>query len=280
MEVTPSVLFFRDAVYSVGAIQFDLLLEEHHELKSTVSTHPIEQGMPVSDGIVPEPRSGSLKGFISNFSLTETRSLREVAPNVQALLGNKLTRLAGFGAGVAGGLVGGAASDLPGKARIAGAVAMGVAIAAAEQLALKPTRGTFHAALAASGVDRPKNRAKDVWELLKQLQADRRLVTIVTGLEKYENVAVSNVQTMRNAESGEALEFDLQFVEVRTVKLGLTTIQAKVEPKLTTKTGQQGASTANMHKTTTKAKPGRDKAALTKGLHMGKMSFQSEITAE
>lgn len=80
------------------------------------------------------------------------------------------------------------------------------------------------------GGDGKKNRAADAWTLFKNLWARRELVTIVTVLELYENVAVTNISTERSSSTGDALQFDVTFQQVRQPKLQEVTLSATVQP--------------------------------------------------
>ena len=80
------------------------------------------------------------------------------------------------------------------------------------------------------GGDGATNRAADAWTLFQNLWKRRELVTIVTTLEVYENVAVTNVSTERTSSSGDALQFDVSFQQVRQPKLQEVTLSATVQP--------------------------------------------------
>lgn len=81
-----------------------------------------------------------------------------------------------------------------------------------------------------NGGDGKTNRAADAWTLFKNLWKRCELVTIVTTLEVYENVAVTNVSTERSSASGDALQFDVTFQEVRQPELQEVTLSATVQP--------------------------------------------------
>lgn len=75
-----------------------------------------------------------------------------------------------------------------------------------------------------------ENPAQAAWDQMKEQWKKRRLVTIVTALEVYKDVAITNVQTTRTSESGEALEFSISFQQVKKVKLQEVEISASVAP--------------------------------------------------
>ena len=75
------------------------------------------------------------------------------------------------------------------------------------------------------------NRAADTWEKLKDLEKRRELVKVVTSLEVYEDVALTRVETIRDGETGDALEIDIDYEQVTKVKLKETKVTAQVQPR-------------------------------------------------
>lgn len=64
-------IFFREnnRKYGIGAITFDLLLNEKHDRSSSVTNYNLQSGIIISDHVYNEPPSGELTGLISNFSI-------------------------------------------------------------------------------------------------------------------------------------------------------------------------------------------------------------------
>jgi hypothetical protein len=101
----------------------------------------------------------------------------------------------------------------------------------------------------AEGGDGETNRAMNAWLLFQNLWKSRQLVTIVTTLEVYENVAVVNVSTNRDDSTGDSLEFDVDFRQVKMAALQEVTVSATVKPVDMT--------TNQRKKSATKVKKGR-----------------------
>ncbi len=76
-----------------------------------------------------------------------------------------------------------------------------------------------------------ENRAKQAWIDLKAVMDAKQPVTIVTSLEVYDNVAITNISTERNGDSGDALEIKVSFRQILTVSLMEHEITAQVQPK-------------------------------------------------
>lgn len=254
-----SVLFYNSGKSSVGAVKFDLLLEEHHSLKSIITQHPVEGDKAVADGVIRELRTGSLKGLVSNHSLS---TATELPDNVKKLLGPSASQYAGFAASVGVGLLGGALSSQSDAVQKVGSVALGAGILAASRLTRRPSEAAIKEALASLG--RPANRARDAWTLFNQLWLSGEPVLIISGLMKSEKLMVTNVDTALTTDTGECLEFDVQFSEYRVVSSRKIALPLAIAPKLTTPEGKQASPKANAGRTTGTGKTtGASKAALT-----------------
>jgi len=66
------------------------------------------------------------------------------------------------------------------------------------------------------------NRAKDTFEQLKEVWANKEVVDIVMSLDVYKSVVLTNIQARRSRESGEAQGFQITFKEVKLVTLKKT----------------------------------------------------------
>lgn len=76
-----------------------------------------------------------------------------------------------------------------------------------------------------------ENRAKQAWVDLKAVMDAMQPVTIVTSLEVYDDVAITNISTERNGDSGDALEIKVSFRQILTVSLMEHEVTAQVQPK-------------------------------------------------
>ena len=76
-----------------------------------------------------------------------------------------------------------------------------------------------------------ENRARQAWVDLKAVMDAKQPVTIVTSLEVYDNVAITNISTERNGDSGDALEIKVSFRQILTVSLMEHEVTAQVQPK-------------------------------------------------
>lgn len=76
-----------------------------------------------------------------------------------------------------------------------------------------------------------ENRAKQAWVDLKAVMDAKQPVTIVTSLEVYDDVAITNISTERNGDSGDALDIKVSFRQILTVSLMEHEVTAQVQPK-------------------------------------------------
>lgn len=66
---------------------------------------------------------------------------------------------------------------------------------------------------------------------LEGLRAARTPMTVVTGLRRYTDMAIENIDVPREAATGKALQFTIDFVRIRTVSVETTTIpREKIQP--------------------------------------------------
>jgi len=72
------------------------------------------------------------------------------------------------------------------------------------------------------------NRVQDVYDLFKQLWKSKELVTLVTDLDVYEDVAITKVGTSRAEKTGEAGTFEVSFTEFRIIRLKKVSIDANI----------------------------------------------------
>lgn len=69
-----SIFFRRDGqglTAKVGAVTFDLILSEEHELSATICSHPVQNGDAISDHIQTQLPAGRVQVLVSNYSLKD-----------------------------------------------------------------------------------------------------------------------------------------------------------------------------------------------------------------
>lgn len=96
------------------------------------------------------------------------------------------------------------------------------------------------------------NRAQDAFDALVQLWKEKTLVTIVTVMKVYEDVAITNVNVDRAEDTGEAIVLNISFKKVNVVKLETVVIGAVANKLADMKSSQnrQAAPAADAGRTT------------------------------
>lgn len=73
------------------------------------------------------------------------------------------------------------------------------------------------------------NRAQKAFDELVDLWKRRELVTVVTVMRVYTDVAITGVSVARSAETGEAIALNISFRKVRIVKLKQVSVSASIK---------------------------------------------------
>ena len=82
----------------------------------------------------------------------------------------------------------------------------------------------------ANAWDASTSRAHEAWQVFKGIFQQRQLVTLVTVLETYTDVALSHVSAPRDSGTGDCLIFDVQFQQIKQVQLRTTQLPASCKP--------------------------------------------------
>jgi hypothetical protein len=164
-----------------SVIEFDASLAETHTRSAEVSQNEIEDGSNVSDNVRLKPRKLQIKGLISDAPI--------------GLLGSAV------GLGVA------SASQLASKA--ASNKALGTILGTAAGTAVGSVAGII------TGSPRDP---KKVWRALDEIYEAREPFTVVTALQRYENMVITELSAPRSSTVGKGLEFDVTLEQVRIVQ--------------------------------------------------------------
>lgn len=88
----------------------------------------------------------------------------------------------------------------------------------------------------------PQNLARDAYDQLKKLWVDGAVITLVLVLEVYPDVVITEVSAPRSGDSGDAIEFDISFAQIRRAKLDEVGLRLGVHPPKIEKKIQKQAS--------------------------------------
>ncbi len=73
----------------------------------------------------------------------------------------------------------------------------------------------------------PGNYARLAFQELESLYESRALVTVLTSVKQYDNMAIEKVAIPRSAATGQALEFTIDLIEVKQADSQTVTFQSK-----------------------------------------------------
>ncbi len=173
-------------------VSFDAAVSEKHRLTSTVTDHPIEVGKNASDHIRPDPDELEFTGVITNTPIILPGNFVDGARAIQVQV-EGAPRTVGNTVGRVIPIVGALAARIP--------------------LPLPRQTATV------LGFSPAFDRVGAVFQALRDLREDGSLVTAITTLRTYENMAIVSLEVERSAELGNTLQLVCALKEVR---IGLT----------------------------------------------------------
>lgn len=232
----------------IGDIWLDVSVHESHDAEAEVSEHPVELGTAIADHIRPLPRTIEIEGLVTNHPIempmshtgsavvargtqelvVAARSLPRISPRSGTIEGEPGVGLIGALPGVDQGvaLLGALRLDPRSKRRYA-----------AEQYHVNE-RATESIGVAALTFSEPFDRVQQVHAELLRIMDESLLVTVITGLTVYENVALTRLHIERAAGNGPS---KLQFTATGRV-LRIVSSEVVALPKVKTKSrGKQAA---------------------------------------
>lgn len=188
---------------TIGDIWIDVSVREGHDLQAEVTEHPVESGANIADHIRPLPATLAIDGIVTNHPIelpgSHVEGARQRANSIEIEAEPSV----------------GAAAIIPG-------VDQAVALLGALRIDVTSKR-TF--AATPLHFTEPFDRVSAVHQALVAMFERRQLVTIVTGLTTYQNVALTSLHVERSGAGGrDRLEFSasarvLRIVSSQTAKL-------------------------------------------------------------
>lgn len=198
------ILYWVDKVSSiVKTVNFDAVTSETHDNAMALTSHPVEDGVDVTDHARPEQRKLSVEGFVSNKPLWSNLLANPLNVNDQVkLLSYQAKQL-----------------DIPKKQGGAPIFTPGGLVAAATSaigsLLHGPPPST--AFVLTSGGDFP-DRAVAVYDLLEEARTKAALISAITIFGTISNLLISKVSIPRKPDDGNGAVFVVDMTQVRIVK--------------------------------------------------------------
>jgi hypothetical protein len=231
---------------TIGTVWIDVSISERHSLSAEVTTHPVERGTDIVDHIRPMPREIQIEGFVTNHPIEPplshaggvTASEDAGFIDVTTAPGRRLPPMSveiegeptDYGLGSVPGF--GQASAI---ASIPGALGFDVSRPlrkyAAEYYVEDREGRTFYA-VNALAFSEDFNRVDAVRDALQQIVENAQPVKLVTGLDIYEAVALSDLSFDRSRDVGpNALRFSATCKVIRMVSAETVVTPKPVEAR-------------------------------------------------
>jgi hypothetical protein len=216
---------------TIGTIWIDVSISEKHSLSADVTEHPVEDGGNISDNVRPSPRVVQIEGLVSNhpteLPLSHAGGARATDDagfiDVTTVPGRRLPPMS---QGVQGepsdlGFIPGGGQALALTGLVGGALGLDVTMPrrrfAAERYNEDRSGRTFYAVNALAFTEE-FDRVGAVYQALVDVATEPRLVRLVTGLDIYEDCALSDLSFDRSSDIGrDALRFSATCKVLRIV---------------------------------------------------------------
>lgn len=226
----------------IGDVWVDVSLRETHGVGAEVTDHPVERGANIVDHIRPLPRTFSIEGLVTNHPIEVPKShmggARQDTGPLQLTAARGLPdRVQPHQVTIQGEPTVGAFGLIPG-------VAQGVAILGAMRIDVRPRRqfaaehnpidnqATQGWSAQALHFTQQFDRVGEVYAALVNIVEQSKLVTIVTGLVRYDSVALTDLQFDRSPDTGpNALRFSAQARVLRIVDSEVVQLPDPVVPR-------------------------------------------------
>ena len=168
----------------------DAVIEESHSVSSTITDHPVSSGSPISDHAYRGPLTLTIRGIIGT---TPPKNYIQGDTRPDNLLDSPIAR----------------ATEEP--------------EAFNQQV---NTTGITHFGSKKSqfNYDNPNSRISAAWERLIELQDNKEVCQVVSGLKVYDEMVVQSVEASQNAENCDKLDFTVTLKEIRRVRTQETTV--------------------------------------------------------
>lgn len=91
-----------------------------------------------------------------------------------------------------------------------------------------------------SGIDNGQflTRVQTAFDLLRKLKDDRKLITVYTKHKVYTDMALTSLSIPRNNQTGDSIQFSIEFVNIRIVNTQTVDMPKGINPKKTAKAGK------------------------------------------
>ena len=197
-----SLIFGGPTRAQIGVMLLDAAISERHVRDAKITRNEIEDGSLVSDHVKLEPIKLTIEGIVSDSPLD--------------FIGAALGTVVGLGTSAVQNAFKGGSSFLGSVAAQTASLGLGSLSGLVQE-----TSGTLE--------ERVQGRIRDpidAFKYLEELWQKREPFTVITKLNRYENMVIANLTVPRDARTGKSLRFTLTLEEVRTVTTSIIDVAA------------------------------------------------------
>lgn len=184
------------ALESRPFVVLDATIAENYDYEAQVTRHPVEEGSDITDNYRLEPFAYTIQGLVTNHPI--------IAPVTQAggvaPARHEFTwEVESYNVPIVGLQIGG-----PG---IIGQVTGGIS----RDLGFNERKST------ANGFNQPFDRVRGVFDAMRTLMVQKKVITIIADLDAFDNMVVRGYTVTRDQSTGEALDFTAEVRQIRVV---------------------------------------------------------------
>ncbi len=222
----------------VALLTIDATVEENHQSSALITEHAVEVGSNITDHIRPDNDKLSLTFVISNTPIVVPGSGLDGATGEIQPLNIFLESAPRRGEGnpiqvvpfIPGQFFGFGIKSPPSAAQFEPQPLIPGIVSGSEGITVLQFSQEF-------------DRVRGVYDVLRALIATGTLATIITSLRTYENMALANLSAPRSAESGNAIEFAADAVQIKIVSTETVAAPEPVESRANDRSRRGGQNT-------------------------------------
>lgn len=234
-------LYWQDLSGQTVSVKLDVTQSESHEETVTISDHPVEEGVAITDHARSEPSAIYVEGKVSNVPM----------PGQDGVVSGILPLSVDYGAARGTETLPLDVPTPPVPLNPAGAVragvgALGRAISGQPKATVwgKWKRATAQLRARVLQHSAARNRPKEVYDLLLGAIDQKALITVQTPIREYTDMQITRLAPMRAVESGQAVQFqiDLRKILIATSETVQSPVPIEARGSAKLNAGAQSAS--------------------------------------
>jgi hypothetical protein len=218
-----TTLYWQDLSGQTVSVRLDVITSESYEDTVTISDHPVEEGVVITDHARDEPSAIYVEGTVSNVPM----------PGQSGVSTGSVPLSVDYGAARGTTSITLDVPTPPVPLNPAGAVRAGIG-AIAKAISGKPKatvwgkwkKATVNLRASVLQHSGPRDRPKEVYDLLLSAVAQKALITVQASLREYTDMQITRLAPARSVEGGTKVVFQIDLRKIRIASS--ETVQAPV----------------------------------------------------